>query len=151
MKDSENFKQLLGMKQKNMAMLLQIPLSQWAMYVTGKRDLPLVAKQKLVSMLGFINQNNATKTLTLELKNNTKKEIEHYIYSQQLTNFNLQTTIQQKLSYIVKKYKTATTALSFINFMEATAENPTQEFKNLWNSIRQNSVVEIEKNGVLVQ
>ncbi len=151
MKDAANFKQLLGMKQENMAMLLQIPLSQWAMYVTGKRDLPLAAKQKLVTMLGFIYQNTNNNTDSVPIENNTKKQIEQYINSQRLTNFNLQNTIQQKLSKTEKKYETATTAVNFINFLEAITENPSQEFKNLWNSIKQNAAIEIENNGVLVQ
>lgn len=51
---NKNIKDLLGMTYNDMAMLLQINRSQWAMYVTGKRDLPVVAKLKLAEMLQFL-------------------------------------------------------------------------------------------------
>ncbi len=46
------------MKQEDMAMLLQINRSQWAMYTTGKRDLPVAAKLKLAEILGFLQQKD---------------------------------------------------------------------------------------------
>ena len=56
MEKSTNLRQILGMKQEDMAMLLQITISQLAMYATGKRSLPLAAKLKLVEMLEFSSQ-----------------------------------------------------------------------------------------------
>jgi transcriptional regulator with XRE-family HTH domain len=46
-------RELLGMKQEEIALLLEITRSQWAMYETGKRDLPTAAKLKLAEMLAF--------------------------------------------------------------------------------------------------
>ncbi len=151
MEKSTNFRQLLGMKQEDMAMLLQVTVSQWAMYATGKRNLPLVAKLKLVEMLEFSSQKEKKGTSNLEIEKNQHIEIEKHIAQQQILNTELQLSINKKLSIVSKKYQTALKALNFIEFLETKQKNFGLEYQNLLTVIKQNTETEIEKNSLLVQ
>ncbi len=81
-KDGKRYKNsaLLGMKQEDMAILLQVNKSQWAMHEIGQRDLPLDAQLKLVEMLAFIKHPyNEAVNVFLDLewqKEETKKLVE---------------------------------------------------------------------------
>lgn len=151
MKDSGNFRQLLGMKQEEMAMLLQIPLSQWAMYVTGKRGLPLSVRKKFAAMLGFVNQNKKQQPEIFVNITNQKHLLEQYIDNRIKENDKNQLLIKHKLSNIKNKYENATTAIQFINFLQTITETKTEKFQNLLDVIRQNNATEIEKNSILLQ
>lgn len=54
MKKTDTLSALLGLTQGQMALLLQVHPSQWSMYESGKRNLPLKAKQVLAEMIGFL-------------------------------------------------------------------------------------------------
>jgi transcriptional regulator with XRE-family HTH domain len=54
MKNNATIKNLLGLTQEEMSILLGITRSQWAMYETGKRDLPISAKTQLATMLSHV-------------------------------------------------------------------------------------------------
>ena len=51
MKYEATLQQLLGLKQDDIAMILQVTRGQWSMYVLGKRNLP--AKAKAVTNSGL--------------------------------------------------------------------------------------------------
>lgn len=54
MKNTATITSLLGLTQKQMALLLQVNRGQWSMYESGKRGLPLKAKQLLAEITGFL-------------------------------------------------------------------------------------------------
>lgn len=144
-------KALLGMKQEYMSMLLQVTRSQWSMYVLGKRDLPIAAKLKLVEMLGFLQQKDNETYKNSEHEKMQDLIITQFLESQQLLNTKLQIDCKQKLKAIEKKYKTAVTALQFINFLESSAQKPTTAYKLLLETIKLDAETEIEKNSLAVQ
>ena len=151
MKKQENIKQLLGMTYEDMSMLLQINLSQWAMYTTGKRDLPLNAKLKLAEMLTFLEQKENKIDGSMESDNIHQSKLTQFYESQKQSNAKLQTVYRRKLSAIEKKYETALIALNFISFMETKAQKPTKEYQLLLQTIKLNAKTEIEKNSLVVQ
>lgn len=51
MKKVGEIKKMLGLNQEEMGMLLNIPRSQWTMFKSGKRKLPLRAMQQLADLL----------------------------------------------------------------------------------------------------
>lgn len=61
MKNRSNLKNILGLQQEEMALLLGIHRTLWSMYESGKRDLPLKAKQKLAVLLSFAQENKTTR------------------------------------------------------------------------------------------
>jgi transcriptional regulator with XRE-family HTH domain len=151
MDKGKNIKELLGMKYDDMAMLLQINRSQWAMYATGKRDLPLVAKLKLAEILGFLQQKNVDTKKKFQDDKAQNLKIAQFLKSQQLANTNMQTITKQKLKAIEQKYETAVTAVQFIDFLETNSEKPTAAYQLLLQTIKQNAQSEIEKNGLAIQ
>ena len=60
MKKQTSITALLGLRQQDVAMLLQVHPSQWSMYESGKRDLPLPAKQLLAELLTHIQAPETT-------------------------------------------------------------------------------------------
>ncbi|UPT69533.1 MAG: helix-turn-helix transcriptional regulator [Flavobacterium sp. JAD_PAG50586_2] len=54
MKKTDTLSALLGLTQGEMALLLRVHPSQWSMYESGRRNIPLKAKQVLSIMLGFL-------------------------------------------------------------------------------------------------
>ena len=151
MKKQENIKELLGMKYEDMAMLLQINLSQWAMYATGKRDLPLNAKLKLVEMLTFLKQKDNKIYGSKESDKMHQLKLAQFYESQKQLNDKQQIIYGKKLSVIEKKYETALTALNFISFLEIKVQKPTNEYQFLLQTIKSNAETEIEKNSLTVQ
>jgi transcriptional regulator with XRE-family HTH domain len=151
MKNKNSIKELLGMKQEEMAMLLQTNRSQWSMYLSGKRNLPVEVKLKLASMLEFLNQKEQKNVENLEFETKQNLEIQKYIASQHLLNAKLQIIMNRKLALISKKYNAAVNAVNFINFLEEKTKKPSNEFKLLLSSIKQNNETQMQKNSLLEQ
>jgi hypothetical protein len=151
MSKDNNIKEILGMNYDNMAMLLQITKSQWGMYLSGKRNLPLDAKLKLVAMLEFSNQNENKEINCLEIEKNQNLELEKYLASQKLLNAELQFLTHKKLITTSKKYDAALKAIHFITFLESKSIQPTKETIDLWQVIKKNAETQLEKNNLLVQ
>lgn len=63
MKES-SISSLFGLKQKEMATLLGVGITHYSMFESGKRDLPLRAKQLLGEMLTYRQHNKASKKKT---------------------------------------------------------------------------------------
>ena len=59
MKNQYTVTTLLGLNQENAAMLLGISRSQWSMYESGKRNLPLAAKNLLAAILEHLQMPEA--------------------------------------------------------------------------------------------
>lgn len=73
MKNAATLKSLLGLTQEEMGMLLGIPTSQWAMFKSGKRDLPLAATQQLGTLLQEIKKGKSSKGTQQFLKAEQQK------------------------------------------------------------------------------
>ena len=146
-----NFRQILGMKQEDMALLLQVSLSQWAMYTTGRRNLPVVAKLKLAEMLQFSSSNQNKNNANSEIEKHQKAQLQKYFAEQQTVNANLQDAISKKIAMVTKKYNTALKALNFIAFLETNATKHTLEHQNVLHLIKQNNQINLEKNNLRVQ
>ena len=57
MNAAKQIREQLGLTQQDLAMYLLIPLSQLAMYETGKRDLPAATRIKLAELLRLFEQS----------------------------------------------------------------------------------------------
>lgn len=56
MKKGINSKDLFGVTQEELSMLLKITRSQLSMFELGKRDLPLAAKLQFIAMLKHVDE-----------------------------------------------------------------------------------------------
>ncbi|WP_313803523.1 hypothetical protein [Flavobacterium sp.] len=73
MKNAATLKSLLGLTQEEMGMLLGIPTSQWGMFKSGKRDLPLAALQQLSALITETNKAKPSKAIQQFLKAEQQK------------------------------------------------------------------------------
>jgi transcriptional regulator with XRE-family HTH domain len=67
MKKEQTITAILGITQQDVAMLLGVNRSQWSMFESGKRDLPLAAKQLLAEMLTYVQAPETTAKSTIPL------------------------------------------------------------------------------------
>lgn len=134
-----------------MAMILRGTRSLWAMYETGKRDLPPTAQLKLIQLLAFIKEPKTEKAdsfldVTTE-KAKTKKVFENL----KLINAHQQILTEHKLKAIEKKYKTALTALRLFRFLETNNLPIATKQKALLTVLKLKAENNLRKNGVHVQ
>lgn len=151
MEKDKKIREFLGLKQEDMAILLRVTRTQWSMYEIGKRDLPLVAKQKLGEMLAFIQEHtNATVNNFVDLKSEktkTKKVFDNL----KLINKHRQILTEHKLKAIEKKYDAGITALRFIHFLETKDQQIVPDQEMVLTIVRVKAEEAIRKNGLPLQ
>ncbi|MDI1318402.1 helix-turn-helix domain-containing protein [Flavobacterium sp.] len=92
MKKTNPIRNLLGVSQEDMALILQVSRSQWAMYELGKRDLPTKAKLVLAEILHYV------KTPEMFAKSLPQVEQQHVRKQQQLEHLLKENEYQQVLT-----------------------------------------------------
>ncbi|URC11741.1 hypothetical protein [Flavobacterium sp. B183] len=137
--------ELLGIKQEDIAMLLQIVRSKWSMYVSGKRDLPVAAKLKLSEMLAFVKQLDGQDQHNFEHIETQKVKTKKFLEKQLATNKHKQLVTSKKLESHQKKYEATLIALQLSDFLA------TKEEQTVLQVIRNNAKKDITKNGLDVQ
>ena len=151
MEKDKKIRELLGLKQEDMAILLRVSRTQWSMYEIGKRDLPLVAKLKLSEMLAFIQEpTNATVDNFVDLESEeakTKKVFEKL----KLINKHRQILTEYKLKAIEKKYEAGITALRFIHFLETKDQQIVPDQEMVLTVLKVKAEEAIRKNGLSLQ
>lgn len=151
MEKDKKIRELLGLRQEDMALLLRVTRTQWSMYEIGKRDLPLVAQIKLAELLAFVQEpKNATVDNFVDTKSEgakTKKVFENL----KLINKHRQVLTEHKLKAIEKKYEAAVTALQFIHFLETKDQQIVAEQEMLLIVLKTKAEEAIRKNGLHLQ
>ena len=74
MRKNENIRDVLGITQEELAMLLGVTRTQLAMYETKKRDIPIVANQKLAEMLTTLHKNKSISEYSNTIIEKEKKD-----------------------------------------------------------------------------
>ncbi|BFM45367.1 hypothetical protein CFS9_40080 [Flavobacterium sp. CFS9] len=145
MKKEKQIVELLGIKQEDMAMLLQVTRSNWAMYLSGKRDLPVAAKLKLSEMLAFSRQFDGRDQHNFEHIETQKVKTKKFLEKQLSTNKHKQLVTSKRLESHQKKYEAALITLQLAEFLAAKEEQTVLQV------IRNNAKNDITKNGLDVQ
>lgn len=101
MKNNETIRNLLGISQKDLALLLRVSRSQIAMYELGKRNLPIHATEKLAKIvLQIQNETNEIK------KDKASIVAEQYFLQKALLKNNHQQLLtERKIEALEKKLK----------------------------------------------
>ena len=108
---------LLGATQHDIAMLLGISRSQWAMYETGKRDLPLHATQLLAEMLAHLQspeRKTASDPVIQRQQAAQRKHLEQLLRENEFQ----QLLIARKIDAAAKKHEAGVRLLQLANFVE---------------------------------
>jgi len=99
----------LGLKQQELAQLLQVSRSQLSLYELGKRSLPLLAMEKLATLLTH-SKKEAVKN---ETKNNIVEE-QIFLKKLVLKNNHQQLLVERKIKALEKKQNALTTSKKII-------------------------------------
>lgn len=118
MKKREIFKAPLLLSQVDIAMLLDVTRSQWAMYLIGQRSLPAKSKIKLAELLTTANDIAVGKKQKLAAVALQEIERKHDIPLLLKDNLVKQFQMQKKLQQVEEKFQTAINTLYFINGIE---------------------------------
>jgi transcriptional regulator with XRE-family HTH domain len=101
---------LLGISQENLAILLQVSRSQFAMFELGKRSLPVQAMEKLATMLAH-SQKKSTKS---EVKKSISVEEQNLLKKLLLKNNHQQLVVERKIKALEKKQNALATSKKLI-------------------------------------
>ena len=109
-KMKNNISTSLGLKQKELAQLLQVSRSQLSLYELGKRSLPVHAMEKLATMLTHL-QKEAVKG---ENKKSILVEEQNFLKKLLLKNNHQQLLVERKIKALEKKQNALATSKKLI-------------------------------------
>ena len=145
MKHTATIKSLLGFSQEEIAVLLSITRSQWAMYETGKRDLPLAAKKQLVSIL--THQQNLKEVSNEKQKFVTLEQIktQEWLKQEHRKTEHKKLVLDKKITTIENKRTACFAALEVVCFLETQKQQ--EDNTSLIKSIRVRATNTLNKNA----
>jgi transcriptional regulator with XRE-family HTH domain len=144
MKKSENIREILGVSQEDLAVLLKVTRSQLSMYELGKRDLPTSALLQLAPILKFMHEESLKLGSADLLKfqaEQQKKVLEQLLKENQYK----QKLLERKLEIAEKKYQSNVAAMQLMRYLEREAPET-----RLIKVIEAKATSELEKNGLEV-
>lgn len=116
MKKTTTISSLLGLTQKQMALLLQVHPTQWSMYESGKRGLPLAARQLLAEMIGFLkfeDKGSKVRQLLIEQEEAEKKDLKKQLRANEDQLY----VIGKAIALSEVKYKGNLAAIGFVDYI----------------------------------
>ena len=123
MKKRTIFKEPVLISQDEMANLLAVTRSQWAMYSTGQRGLSAEGKIKLEHLITSLNQVSFFKKEKLTQETEQEEEVRKLLQNLLKDNEFKQLQLQKKLTVMEEKYQTALNTLHLVlNFQEKRAK-----------------------------
>jgi DNA-binding transcriptional regulator YiaG len=146
MQKGKTVSKLLGLKQEELAMLLNISKGQLAMFETGKRGLPTSALLLLAPMLQFV-QGESLKSGSaevLKVQEEQKKKVLEQLLKE---NKYKQKLLERKLEMAENKYKANIAAMQLMQFLENEPIRKEVPANRLIKIIEARAKSELEKNG----
>ena len=136
----------LGVKQEELAMLLNISKGQLAMFETGKRELPTSAMQQLAPMLKFMHEESlksGSAELLKSQEEQQKKVLEHLLKE----NKYFQREVSKKLEMAKRKYHANISAMQLMRFLENEATKKRETPDELLKLIEGRAASDLSKNN----
>jgi transcriptional regulator with XRE-family HTH domain len=118
MKKQASIREQLGLKQEELAQLLQVTRSQLSLYEIGKRKLPTLATQKLAYLLSFAQ----TETATLDLEAENERIDPSFLQRLLVKNQHQQLMIDKKLQAMQKKEYATKASNKIVNHLVEQAK-----------------------------
>lgn len=118
MKDKHPFRELLGLSQDDLSVLLRVNKSQLAMFETGERSLPHEALSKLLTIYKLLTSSETKQPSFPETKEESQK-IKKFLEDEIWDNKKKQNLIENKLRRIKDKYKKAISVINFAEYLES--------------------------------
>ena len=108
-----NISTAVGLKQQELAQLLQVSRSQLSLYELGKRSLPVHAMEKLAAILAYMQKGKAKS----EVKKSIPVEKQNFLKKLLLKNNHQQLIVDRKIKALEKKQKAFTTSKKLIAYL----------------------------------
>ena len=105
-----NISTSLGLKQQELAQLLQVSRSQLSLYELGKRSLPIYAMEKLTIMLALAQKGKVKS----EIKKSISNEEQNVLKKILLKNNHQQLLVERKIKALEKKQNALVTSKQLI-------------------------------------
>ena len=122
MKKEQTITAILGITQQDAAMLLGVNRSQWSMFESGKRDLPLAAKQLLAEMLTYLQSSEASaKNMLPEPSPAAQHQLERLLRENQYQ----QLLLEKKIAAATKKLHAQARLLQLTAFLSSRDNSKT--------------------------
>lgn len=147
---NSEIKNVLGIKQEDLAMILGVSRSQLSMYIIGKRNLPVEAKLILSELISTFSKKSKLKINNAILLHDAKNAT-MLMKSIRLNNEYKQIVLQKKLTVLERKYAEAKKTIALIDFLEASLDDSKKDKKQLYKLIKINAEKEIQKNSITKQ
>jgi transcriptional regulator with XRE-family HTH domain len=136
----------LGLKQEELAVLLNISKGQLAMYETGKRELPTAAMVVLATMLQVVQEESLKSGSAKVLKFQTaqkKKVLAQLLKDNQYK----QKLLEKKLEIAEKKFQSNKTAMELMRYIDNEATKKGDSLNDLVKVIERRATTELEQNS----
>ena len=143
-------KNLLGIKQEDLAMILGVSRGQLSMYIIGKRNLPIEAKL-ILSELVAVFSNNKKQMINNNVLNNDLDDAEKIFYSMKKIDAYKKIVLQKKLSILERKYADSKKTIALIEYLETSLDFANNDKKQLYDLIKSKAEIEIKKYGLTAQ
>jgi transcriptional regulator with XRE-family HTH domain len=148
MKKEQTIREMLGLTQDDLALLLQVNRSQLAMYEIGQRDLPRAAKEQILDMLTFINDNASASVENETYMIAQKLQKEKKLSSLLLKNKHQQGIVEKKITAFEKKFQANLRAIKLVGYIEDQAAKKGKSENLFIKSISNKALAEIDKEGL---
>lgn len=150
MKKRETICKLLGTTQEEMAMLLKVSRSQWAMFETGKRDLPSASLQFLSEILAHLQSHDAKTTKSPANFAKEAAEKKQTLEALVQENQYQQLRLAKKIAAIEKKQEASIKALQVVAYLKRRTDKNREPDTNLLKSIEIRATKAIALNGLSI-
>jgi len=122
MKKKETTRAMLGLTQQEMAMVLNVSRGQWAMYESGKRNLPAAAGLRLNEMMNYMISPEGKAPTNLSESGNDDNETKQLLEKRlKETEFQI-LAISRKINEAQQKWEKHEKAVLLMAFLNSPAE-----------------------------
>lgn len=147
-KRTDNIGALLGIKQKDMAQLLNVHRSQWAMFESGQRNLPHHAKLLLAEMLLHLEEKQDVKSRREPVRQDAERY--NYLLAQLQENNRKAIALYRKMNLAQKKYLANSKLQQLTHFLANRPHQKSTEINGHIKSLAARAAVALEQNGAMV-
>lgn len=127
MRKKENLRDVLGITQEELAMLLSITRTQLAMYETNKRDIPLTSKEKLADILTTLHKNKSISEPLHSIIKNEKKIVYEWLKKESKALEYKVMLLDRKIEKVTQVRKDAFKALEVVQYLESKNAYPHEQ------------------------
>ncbi|HSD14588.1 MAG TPA: hypothetical protein VLB74_08060 [Flavobacterium sp.] len=146
MRKPSTIKHILGLSQDEMAMLLGITPSQWSMFKSDKRDIPLAAKEQLAFLLQSIQKKEVLSEEGQQLRNAERDKTKEKL-RQELQKVKIKSTRLEKQISVLENLRTESLAALEVSVVLAV-QKANQRTVVLAESIRLRALNNLKKHSL---